>query len=69
MRSSTELVASKTSKIDVRRYFAGDDRVSVIQHIHDTLRVAAKEGASLCGMILSAFVRTCTIEELAKKGV
>lgn len=68
MRSSTELVASKTSKIDVRRYFAGDDRVSVIQHIHDTLRVAAKEGASLCGMILSAFVRTCTIEELAKKG-
>lgn len=68
MRSSTELVASKTSKIDVRRYFAGDDRVSVIQHTHDTLRVAAKEGASLCGMILSAFVRTCTIEELAKKG-
>lgn len=68
MRSSTELVASKTSKIDVRRYFAGDDRVSVIQHIHDTLRAAAKEGASLCGMILSAFVRTCTIEELAKKG-
>lgn len=47
MRSSTELVASKTSKIDVRRYFAGDDRVSAIQHIHDTLCIAAKEGAFL----------------------
>ena len=69
MRSSTELVASKTSKIDVRRYFAGDDRVSVFQHIHDTLCIAAKEGAFLCGIIFSAFVRTCTIEELAKKGV
>ena len=69
MRSSTELVASKTSKIDVRRFCAGDDRVSVIQHIHDTLCIAAKEGAFLFGMILSAFVRTCTIEKLAKKGV
>lgn len=69
MRSSTGLVASKTSKIDVRRYFAVGDRVSAILHIHDTLCIAAKEGSFLFGMILSAFVRTCTIEELAKKGV
>lgn len=69
MRSSTGLVASKTSKIDVRRYFAVGGRVSAILHIHDTLCIAAKEGASLCCMTLSAFVRTCTIEELAKKGV
>lgn len=44
MRSSTGLVASKTSKIDVRRYFAVGDRVSAILHIHDTLCIAAKEG-------------------------
>lgn len=69
MRSCTELVASKVSKPDIRRYSAGGDQVSVVPRIHDTLRAAAKEGTSFCGMILSAFVRTCTIEELAKKGV
>lgn len=68
MRSCAELVASKASKTDIRRFSAGGDRVSVILHIHDALCAAAKEGASLCGMTPSAFVRTCMIEELAKKG-
>ncbi len=36
--------------------------------IPDTLRDAAKEEATLRGMSFSAFVRTCMIEELAKKG-
>ena len=36
--------------------------------IPDTLRDAAKEEAALRGMSFSAFVRTCMIEELAKKG-
>ena len=35
--------------------------------IPDTLRDAAKEEAALRGMSFSAFVRTCMIEELAKK--
>ena len=69
MRSCTEMVASNASKPDIRRYSADGDHVSVVLHIHDALRAAAKEGASLCCMTLSAFVRTCTIEELAKKGV
>ena len=68
MRSCTELVASKASKTDIRRYSAGGDQVSVIPRIPDTLRDAAKEEAALRGMSFSAFVRTCMIEELAKKG-
>lgn len=44
MRSCTELVASKVSKPDIRRYSAGGDQVSVVPRIHDTLRAAAKEG-------------------------
>lgn len=69
MGSCTELVAPKASKTDIRCHSADGDQVSVVPRIRDTLRAAAKEGTSLCGMILSAFVRTCTIEELAKKGV
>lgn len=37
--------------------------------IPDTLRDAAKEEAALRGMSFFAFVRTCMIEELSKKGV
>ena len=44
------------------------DQVSVTLRIPDTLRDAAKEEATLRGMSFSAFVRTCMIEELAKKG-
>lgn len=44
------------------------DQVSVTLRIPDTLRDAAKEEAALRGMSFSAFVRTCMIEELAKKG-
>ena len=68
MRSCMELVASKAGKTDIRRYSADGDQVSVVLHIHDALRAAAKERASLCDMTLSAFVHTCMIEELAKKG-
>lgn len=69
MRSCTELVALKASKTDIRRCFTAGDRVSAILHTRDSLCVAAKEGAFLCGVILSACVRTCAIEKLAKKGV
>ena len=43
-------------------------RSAVTLRIPDTLRDAAKEEAALRGMSFSAFVRTCMIEELAKKG-
>lgn len=68
MRSYTELVDSKASKTDIRRYLVEGERVSVTMRIPDTLRDAAKEEAALRGMSFSAFVRTCMIEELVKKG-
>ncbi len=68
MKSYTELVDSKASETDIRRYLVDGERVSVTMRIPDTLRDAAKEEAALRGMSFSAFVRTCMIEELAKKG-
>lgn len=68
MKSYTELVDSKASETDIRRYLMEGERVSVTMRIPDTLRDAAKEEAALRGMSFSAFVRTCMIEELAKKG-
>ncbi len=67
MGSCTELVASNASKTDIRRYSADGNQISVVLRIPDTLRDAAKE-AALRGVSFSAFVRTCMIEELAKKG-
>ncbi len=55
------------SKIDEVRFLFSEP-VSVTLRIPDTLRDAAKEEAALRGMSFSAFVRTCMIEELAKKG-
>ena len=68
MKSYTELVDSKASETDIRRYLVEGERVSVTMRIPDTLREAAKEEAALRGMSFSALVRTCMIEELAKKG-
>ena len=68
MRSCTELVASKASKTDIRRYSADGDQVSVVLRIPDIFRDATKEGASFCGMSFPAFVRNRMIEELTKKG-
>ena len=68
MKSYTELVDSKARETDIRRYLVEGERVSVTMRIPDTLRDAAKEEAALRGMSFSAFVRTCMIEELAKKG-
>ena len=45
-----------------------DSYKDLIKGNPDALRDAAKEEAALRGMSFSAFVRTCMIEELAKKG-
>ena len=50
MGSCTELVAPKACKTDIRCHSADGDQVSVVLRIHDALRAAAKEGASLCGL-------------------
>lgn len=52
------LIAKKPSKMAIRSYLMQGDKVSVTLRIPDTLR----------GMSFFAFVRTCMIEELSKKG-
>ncbi|MEE0551629.1 MAG: YlcI/YnfO family protein [Eggerthellaceae bacterium] len=64
-----DLIAEKPSETAIRSYLVEGDQVSVTLRIPDTLRDAAKEEAALRGMSFSAFVRTCMIEELSKKGV
>ena len=62
--SYKELIKSNPDETEIRSFLVDGDQVS----IPDTLRDAAKEEAALRGMSFSAFVRTCMIEELAKKG-
>ena len=69
MESYSKLVGSKASRTEIRRHLVDGKRVPVTLRIPDTLRDAAKEEATLRGMSFSAFVRTCMIEELSKKGI
>ena len=63
-----ELIKGNPDETEIRSFLVNGNQVSVTLRIPDTLRDAAKEEASLRGMSFSAFVRTCMIEELAKKG-
>ncbi len=63
-----ELLESKPTETEIRTYLVEGERVPVTMRIPDTLRDAAKEEAALRGMSFSAFVRTCMIEELSKRG-
>lgn len=65
--SYKKLIKSNPDETEIRSFLVDGDQVSVTLRIPDTLRDAAKE-AALRGMSFSAFVRTCMIEELAKKG-
>ena len=65
--SYKKLIKSNPDETEIRSSLVDGDQVSVTLRIPDTLRDAAKEEA-LRGMSFSAFVRTCMIEELAKKG-
>ena len=66
--SYTELIKGNPGETEIRSFLVDGDQVSVTLRIPDTLRDAAKEEAALRGMSFSAFVRTCMIDELAKKG-
>lgn len=68
MDSYTELVGHDATKTEIRRHLAEGERVSMTLRISNILRDTAKEEAALRGMSLSAFLRTCMIEELSKKG-
>ena len=66
--SYKELIKSNPDETEIRSFLVDGDQVSVTMRIAERLRVAGKEEAALRGMSFSAFVRTCMIEELAKKG-
>ena len=66
--SYKELIKSNLNETEIRSFLVDGKQVSVTLRIPDTLRDAAKEEEALRGMSFSAFVRTCMIEELAKKG-
>ena len=66
--SYKELIKGNPGETEIRSFLVDGDQVSVTLRIPDTLRDAAKEAAALRGLSVSAFVRTCLIEELAKKG-
>lgn len=66
--SYKELIKSNPDETEIRSFLVNGEQVSVTLRIPDALRDAAKEEAALRGMSFSAFVRTCMIEELAKKG-
>ena len=66
--ATRSLIKSNPNETEIRSFLVDGDQVSVTLRIPDTLRDAAKEEAALRGMSFSAFVRTCMIEELAKKG-
>lgn len=68
MTAYKELLEGNPSETEIRSYLVDGERVSVTLHIPETLRDAAKDEAALRGMSFSAFVRTCMIEELAKRG-
>lgn len=68
MTAYKELLEGNPSETEVRSYLVDGERVSVTLRIPETLRDAAKDEAALRGMSFSAFVRTCMIEELAKRG-
>lgn len=69
MQSYKDLIEGSPSETEIRSYLVDGNQVSVTLRIPDTLRDAAKDAAALRGMSFSAFVRTCMIEELAKKGL
>lgn len=63
-----DLIKCNPDETEIRSFLFDGDQVSVTLRILDTLREAAEQEAALRNMSFSAFVRTCMIEELAKKG-
>jgi len=68
MTAYMELIEENPSETEIRSYLVDGERVSVTLRIPETLRDAAKGEVALRGMSFSAFVHTCMIEELAKRG-
>lgn len=65
--SYKELIKSNPDETEIRSFLVDGDQVSVTLRIPDT-PATRRRRRRLAGMSFSAFVRTCMIEELAKKG-
>lgn len=63
-----ELVESNATEREIQEYLANGETTTITLRIPGNLHESAKEAAALRGMSLSAFVRSCMIQELSKRG-
>ena len=64
----TEIIESDAKDTEVQAFLVDGQVVPMTIRIPSNLRDSAKEAAALRGMSLSAFVRSCMIQELSKRG-
>lgn len=64
----TDFIDGSLSETEIRSNLIDGSHVSVTFRMPETLRDVTKLEASLHGVNFSAFVHTCMIEELSKKG-
>lgn len=62
-----ELVKKNATEREIQEYLAGGASTTVTFRISGNLHESAKAAAALRGMSLSAFVRSCMIQELSKR--
>ena len=62
-----ELIEKKATEREIQEYLADGGSTTITLRIPSNLHESAKEAAALRGMSLSAFVRNCMIQELAKR--
>ncbi len=62
-----ELVESNATEREIQEYLVDGEATTITLRIPGNLHESAKEAAALRGMSLSAFVRNCMIQELAKE--
>ena len=68
MQTYKKLLEGNPSETEMHSFPVDGERVPVALRILGMFRDAAKDEVALWGMSFSAFVRTCMIEELAKRG-
>lgn len=62
-----ELVESNATEREIKEYLVDGEATTITLRIPGNLHESAKEAAALRGMSLSAFVRSCMIQELSKR--
>ena len=67
-KTHKQLIEPGLTETGIRSFLVDGNKVSATLRIPDMLRNVPKEETVLHGTSFSAFVRTCMIEGLAKKG-